>query len=617
MAVDEDKIKLLLELLGFEKVDSAIADLQHMKGAATGAQDALESVSVSTAQVGKSLQGAKFSLADYRQNLTALGYTVNDFTSVQGDLSQRLNAIANNLPMLLAGFGGLGLALSALVPVIGLVIKNWDHIVEAFTGETAIIKTTGTLAEMKDTLKEVNAQVEALGKTRFESLADAEKYNKLVADQLALEKNITAEIKRQKDLAAYKTIQPEKEKADEKAGAKQLQAALATSKEEIENAVAEGLRQGASSEYLRLQKLANRQVHGSEEQRATMQQLAVMRGRMGNDPAAFEANATEAKELLARAAASGKAEDLERVAKLTHQARGGDRLSPAAQMMVDRATPAGLAKSAAEAEATKERDKALDRDLKLMQDKADEGRKEDERIEKLNETLTRQGQENEEAGKRISDQKDAERIKDDDEIRKRFNRRRDETVQRLDQSPLDEAATAAAATYRAQGGVMGRDGRVQKADESGQLAALVEDLVAQIRLMMPNLTQTQANAVATRMATRSFEQVDATTQDRAAMLARPGLQVAQTGGEQSSVVADASQRAAVESTAQRQIAAMDAMGQQLTVAGQQADQMAMMAQRMAQLQAQAAQVAARQARVDSVLATQGAQMPPIMFGWPN
>ena len=85
-------------------------------------------------KVAKTAEQARTASIQYRERIQGLGYAINDFTSVSGDMSQRLNAIANNMPMLLAGFGGLGLALSAILPIVGIVIKNWDTLKEAFGG---------------------------------------------------------------------------------------------------------------------------------------------------------------------------------------------------------------------------------------------------------------------------------------------------------------------------------------------------------------------------------------------------------------------------------------------------------------------------------------------------
>ena len=315
MAIDEDKIRLLLELIGFNEVDEAIASLTHMRGAADQAAESTErladqtakttqkvvaakesetletsrltaainaelaamqavaqviplveddlidlatattTVSTATVQQAASLKqvaqlqvnvaqatrATKLTLADFSQNLTGLGYVVNDFASVQGDLSQRLNAVANNLPMLLAGFGGLGLALSGLVPILGIVIKNWDHIVAAFTGDTGIIKTTGSLEEMQATLKKVNDQLEAAAASRWNSLATVQEYNRLAAAQLDLERNISEEKEKQARAAKLAALRPASETEEAKAKAKALQASLGGDQAALVGVVQQGL----------------------------------------------------------------------------------------------------------------------------------------------------------------------------------------------------------------------------------------------------------------------------------------------------------------------------------------------------------------------------------------
>ena len=95
MAIDEDKIRLLLELIGFSEVDEAINGLKHMKGAAVETQDALESVSVSTAQVGKSVQAIEPYLTQAEQDFEELLLASVEATQAQKAIdrkSTRLNS---------------------------------------------------------------------------------------------------------------------------------------------------------------------------------------------------------------------------------------------------------------------------------------------------------------------------------------------------------------------------------------------------------------------------------------------------------------------------------------------------------------------------------------------
>ncbi len=92
---------------------------------------------------------------DYRQNMMALSYVGNDFLSVQGGIQQRLNAIANNMPMLLAGFGMLGPALSAILPAAGMLIANLDNIKKAMGFDVAVKLAVDAIDRLKNNLKEL------------------------------------------------------------------------------------------------------------------------------------------------------------------------------------------------------------------------------------------------------------------------------------------------------------------------------------------------------------------------------------------------------------------------------------------------------------------------------
>jgi hypothetical protein len=75
------------------------------------------------------MDAASRSAATMRQRMTGLSYSFNDFFGVNGGIDQRLNSLANNLPQMFANMtgrlAGLGLGLSAIVPIIAMIIKNW------------------------------------------------------------------------------------------------------------------------------------------------------------------------------------------------------------------------------------------------------------------------------------------------------------------------------------------------------------------------------------------------------------------------------------------------------------------------------------------------------------
>lgn len=381
--------QLVVRVLGQAEVERLKNEIEKEEHAIRSAKAALDANALSHADYAAALEKSTGAIVkhkagveslsagfkNYNQNITAAGYAVNDFFSVSGNLDQRLNAIANNLPGVFAGFGGLGLALGAIVPILAVLVRNWDSLGEAFGGGGNKIPEAATaLGRLGEALKDTGKEIDDLKKKQSLSNDELAKYNALSERQVELEKAKTEELKKQKELAAYKEIQPAAQTADEKAGAKGITSLISTDKENLEGTVTEGLRQGASSEYIRLQQLANRQNNGSEEQKATMAEMKRMKGRMGDDPAAFEANANEARELLARGAAGGKAEDLERINQLADQAGKGGTLGPVQREVLRRTTPAGVARTRAEAGEAKTREVEVDRAFKVQEGGADERR---------------------------------------------------------------------------------------------------------------------------------------------------------------------------------------------------------------------------------------------------
>jgi hypothetical protein len=125
------------------------------------AQDALQKYGSTQAASAALGDQAQKSLGQAQQRITALGYAFNDFFSVSGGIDQRLNAIANNLPMIFAGLGSIGLALGAIVPIAAAVIKNFDAIKESLFG---ILKESDfSLEGLKKHLQELESKKVKVG----------------------------------------------------------------------------------------------------------------------------------------------------------------------------------------------------------------------------------------------------------------------------------------------------------------------------------------------------------------------------------------------------------------------------------------------------------------------
>ncbi len=106
----------------------------------------------------KALDAARQGIGDYRQNLMGLSYAMNDFFSVSGNMQQRLNAIANNMPMLLAGFGGWGLALSAILPIVGALTGPLKELYDTLANSKSIDESTLAIEKLSKRIAEISKQ---------------------------------------------------------------------------------------------------------------------------------------------------------------------------------------------------------------------------------------------------------------------------------------------------------------------------------------------------------------------------------------------------------------------------------------------------------------------------
>ena len=117
------------------------SEMQRLANESSKVAAAEKTAAMSAKGVAAAQQAVAHGASAARQRMQGLAYSLNDFFAVQGDMSQRLNALANNMPALFAGMSskmlGFGLALSAILPIIGMIMHNWDALsgkVDAFFG---------------------------------------------------------------------------------------------------------------------------------------------------------------------------------------------------------------------------------------------------------------------------------------------------------------------------------------------------------------------------------------------------------------------------------------------------------------------------------------------------
>lgn len=113
------------------------AELAQLSAAHKLATDTLARHKGSTADAAAALGNLGRGARGAQERFTALSYGMSDFFSVSGNLSQRLNSIANNVPRMFAGMSpamvNFGLALSGILPVLALIANNWETFGKAFT----------------------------------------------------------------------------------------------------------------------------------------------------------------------------------------------------------------------------------------------------------------------------------------------------------------------------------------------------------------------------------------------------------------------------------------------------------------------------------------------------
>lgn len=250
-------------------------------------------------------KGFGASLGNMRQQITAASFAFQDFTSTSGDLGAKLNSVTNNLPMLLAGLGGLGQVIS-LTATAGIALyRNWDQIARQFETQVPFPKAAKDVAGLKDELKQAKKEMEELGGNSKLTLSELERYNELRTKTADIEARITKEKAEQKKLEKLNALEGGEESKETKARAKALQAGLGGQQDEIIRAVARGLnegnekrRQALEKQYADLTAKANNTT--GDEQVAALRQLGTVKKQLAAIPQA-EDRTNEAAKLVADA----------------------------------------------------------------------------------------------------------------------------------------------------------------------------------------------------------------------------------------------------------------------------------------------------------------------------
>lgn len=100
------------------------------------------------------IQAIEKSTHNWSVNAMGLSYALNDVFSAGGGVEQKIMSMANNMPMLLAGFGGWGLALSAIIPMMTALGPLIREAYKAWAGDDHT-KAVAALDKLKEKIKEI------------------------------------------------------------------------------------------------------------------------------------------------------------------------------------------------------------------------------------------------------------------------------------------------------------------------------------------------------------------------------------------------------------------------------------------------------------------------------
>ena len=461
----------------------------------------------------QTIAAAQTQTRDYRQNMMALGYVFNDFFSVTGGIQQRLNAIANNMPMLLAGAGALGGTLGALLPVIGMLAPALFVAFKSWGGDIDV--AIGHVERLKATIKEFEKNPPKLAMD-MRRLEDAKEMLDEITENLAV-------------LKRWENERPATEK-------------------EIGGSVAETLREQVGGPKAK-QILLDQMTPGAMASDVELQRLDNLRQEK-------EAKAAEAQKTLDDPSTDPETAimlPLE-IMDLKKQIKGIADKREARRVAIDKEvdnTAGGLLKRAerGEADAVEELGNRIEaaglseteggQDSILMEAGANIRNARSNLEIKRKDKIARENWEKEKAEasaaetKRAADEAEqvqrneadaaqviaedrakqsgieATRAKHDAQGRTERQRRIKEQVDAASGTELGEQATAAAGIYRAQGGYTDERGRKHKLDEPAQVADLMSQLEKRLQAMNPKADKGETREAALAMANRAFATVDA------------------------------------------------------------------------------------------------------------
>lgn len=181
---------------GAEKVVSPVRRLDAALDPVTHAMEELaqrsDRAAVSVGKVDTAAKATDRGMSLLNQRMTAGSYMFQDFTSTSGDLGAKFNSISNNIPQLMAGMGGLGIAVGIAGTAAIVLYRSWDSISSLWETRNPIPKVSGSAEVLDESLKGVNKQLDAMKEKGSLNNAELVRFNDLTKEQIKLEGELKA-----------------------------------------------------------------------------------------------------------------------------------------------------------------------------------------------------------------------------------------------------------------------------------------------------------------------------------------------------------------------------------------------------------------------------------------
>lgn len=206
----------------YELVESAqsqvITSTQSMTGVMVKQSDVLREIEATGTKVSTSLKAVDSagktttaSVSAMNQRAIAATYAIQDFASANGGLAQKIQAVSNNIPMIVGGLGVWGAAIGGVVAVGATLYQNWDSISRMLQSTSPIPPIVDNLDRWKEALDKTTKEIEHLREAQSLTSEEMKTYNRLLGEAADLESQIAEERERRNAMEALGKLVPDEQ----------------------------------------------------------------------------------------------------------------------------------------------------------------------------------------------------------------------------------------------------------------------------------------------------------------------------------------------------------------------------------------------------------------------